>query len=289
MDITSGIVTFGRACPGKVMHSLQHSHPTDVANIKSLQLSFSRYKISSLCTISCKDLTVAQNFITSISALEALSVLNYEQDGSILWPVVFHHAHSLRRLAIHTPPHPFSDKISSSFWNVQSLTDVATRLPNLRHLEMDFPLEEAERLLKEGVMADVPVMEVLARKLQRLDSLVIHIEVRDVAEGFAELRTSEGREFSSFQERLRTACEGVARAVVVRFEVSCPEEYTKLRLKVRFAHYTTDDRSEPWIVALSAEAALNKEAHVDVDIGDGWRDYLPGEGTYGSLLWGLNQ
>lgn len=65
-------------------------------------------------------------------------MLNYNRDGSALWPAVFHHVKSLHSLAIHTPPLDHSH-----IWTPESVTAISAGLPHLTHLEIVLPLEEA--------------------------------------------------------------------------------------------------------------------------------------------------
>ena len=84
MDISSGNVSFGRTCPGVLMEDFRLNMPSSVANIKKLELSFSRYRVFDLCAVGCTDLAIVRNFISSIENLEDLSVINYEPDASVI-------------------------------------------------------------------------------------------------------------------------------------------------------------------------------------------------------------
>jgi len=84
MDISSGNVSFGRTCPGVLMEDFRLNMPSSVANIKKLELSFSRYRVFEICAVGCTDLAIVRNFISSIENLEDLSVINYEPDASVI-------------------------------------------------------------------------------------------------------------------------------------------------------------------------------------------------------------
>lgn len=285
MDIASGTVTFGRACPGKIMQTLQQSQPDNVAKIKKLQLSISRYCVSCLCNVPCKDLAIIRNFIISISALEELLVLNYESDWSELWPAVFRHAESLTSLVIHTPPHD----LSSSIWTPEVLVNVAKDLPNLKHLEMDLPLGEAESLLSASP-ANLQMTDALVAKLNRLNSLLINVTILDIVSCFASMRTPEGREFNSFDDRVYAGCEAVARALFERFHAQSDGALRKL--EVRCVYLARDEWSIPWIVGHTAKAEMNEAGNLVVEsVEEGWRDYLPEEGEfkYKRALWNLEK
>lgn len=86
---------------------------------------------------------IVADFIRSIGALETLSIINYEIDLSVLWPDIFKHGKSLRKLAVHTPP-----QRQSFVWTAEVLEEVARNLPQLESLEVDITLDETECLIK---------------------------------------------------------------------------------------------------------------------------------------------
>ena len=97
----------------------------DVAKIRKLQTSLSRYKVADLCGIGCEGLDIVRGFISSIGNLEELSVINYEPNASAIWPAIFQHANSLRSLSIHTPPQSYRALV----WTPTTTREAIERLP----------------------------------------------------------------------------------------------------------------------------------------------------------------
>jgi hypothetical protein len=182
MDITSGHVSFGPTCPDTLMCSLQNSQPEAVAAITSLQTSFAtslkKYEHCWPCAAPAKDGSALASFISSISALQSLSIHNYENDIDILWRSIFGHADSLRNLGIHTPPQRETVKI----WTLDVVGEVRERLPNLRDLELDISLADAERRLQiahgvEGLDHSLVLVELT--NFSNLRSLTLNIKLQD--------------------------------------------------------------------------------------------------------------
>ncbi|KAK7217538.1 hypothetical protein V2G26_005541 [Clonostachys chloroleuca] len=83
-------------------------------------------------------------FIRTIDALEVLSIRTLEEDVSGLWPVIFRQADSLTSLTFR----PYRD---CNFIAVtqQTVSEIASKLPNLLRLGIDVSLQDAEAALKE--------------------------------------------------------------------------------------------------------------------------------------------
>ncbi|KAK3370915.1 hypothetical protein B0T24DRAFT_627373 [Lasiosphaeria ovina] len=140
-DISSGNVDFGITCPGTVMRDLQRDEPEQVAKIKTLQTSYSSTQKAYQCDLWSTDLRPVNSFIKAIDGLEELTIYNYERDVPALWEAIFHHGHSLRSLAIHTPT---CSSMPAGLWTHDAVRAVADRLPLLKHLELDASPAEAE-------------------------------------------------------------------------------------------------------------------------------------------------
>jgi hypothetical protein len=104
LDISSGIVKFGPTCPGVIMEQLRQEDPARVQNIRKLETCYSTGFSVWGCQLGCGDPSVMVNFINAIRALEDLQIRNYHQNIDVLWPAIFQHCHSLKRLAIHCLP-----------------------------------------------------------------------------------------------------------------------------------------------------------------------------------------
>ncbi|KAK0712080.1 hypothetical protein B0H67DRAFT_555945 [Lasiosphaeris hirsuta] len=279
MDISSGEVSFGRTCPGTLMQELQRNRPDHVAKIRKLQTSLSRYVVTYQCPIPCKDLDIVRNFITSIDAVEELSVLNYERDGSGLWPAVFHHAKSLRSLAIHTPP---QDR--SHVWTPTTIAAVASELPNLKHLEIDLSLEEAESCVGGAQFADADSVMGEASKLLNLESILINVTLQDAASSFADQHTWNAMGCISFPQPYKESSERLAHTLLGKF----PADAALKRLEVRLTRRCWDDRCQFWTLAYSVTAKKGEGGDVKVEGGEGWGEYLPPYPEYGGYLWNLS-
>jgi hypothetical protein len=303
MDISSGNVAFGVTCPGTLMYELQKD-PENVHNIKSLQTSFSKNHVTWQCPVGCKDLKIVANFIESINALEELSVLNYEKDTSILWPAIFHHWKSLKSLAIHTPP-----QMRPDVWTVSIVTEVADRLPQLKRLEVDVSLEEAERRIKnEALSASKSVhqmfngkrekcstqdhLSAIARSLSpepsqpmkpsvldelmnigRLESLVINVNLQDAACVFAEKHTWNVMGTISFPPINEDPCKQLAQQIFDGFYTKSPNSALK-HLELRFPRRQWHDRCQFWTLAHSVHVRMD-EGVVKVESDMDWNSYLP--------------
>lgn len=275
MDITSGDVSFGWTCPGTLMQDLQRDQPSDVAKIKKLLTSFSQYEVTFLCHLPCEDLSIVHDFITSIDALEELSILNYERDGSVLWPAIYHHATSLRSLVIHTPPWEHSN-----VWEAGRVAAVGERLPNLTHLEVDLPLEEAEALFSASTSspstdAGSPFELGIANellKLQRLQSLHVNISLTDKASSFVGEHTWTVMGCTTFPDPNKQVCERLARAIMDKF----PADAALKELKLRFARRLWDDRCQFDTVGYSVTVERSESGEGEVVVGDSgdWAWYL---------------
>ncbi|KAK0613546.1 hypothetical protein B0T14DRAFT_526465 [Immersiella caudata] len=285
MDITSGSVTFGRTCPGTLMQDLQRDHASSVAKIKKLQTSFSQREVTYQCPLPCEDLRIVHDFITSIDALEELSVLNYEPDGSALWPAIYHHASSLRSLGVHTPPLDHSE-----VWTADTVAAVGERFPNLTHLEIDLPLAEAEALVSnsppESPSSEKSMTNELA-KLQRLKSLLVNIPLTDNESAFAGKHTWNAMGSISFPKPSKEVCERLARTIMDKF----PADAALTKLEVRFARRWWDDRCQFYTVGYSVtvERGEDGKGEVVVQHDEHLVEYLAQWPEYGEELWDLMQ
>ncbi|KAK4441938.1 hypothetical protein QBC34DRAFT_419485 [Podospora aff. communis PSN243] len=284
-SITSGDVSFGRTCPGTLMQDLQRDHASSVAKIKKLQTSFSQREVTYQCPLPCEDLGIVHDFITSIDALEELSVLHYEPDGSALWPAIYHHAASLRSLGIHTPPLDHS-----KVWTAETLAAVGERLPNLTHLEVDLPLREAEALVSTSPSESTPSKLSMTNelpKLQHLKSLLVNIPLTDKASSFAGKHKWNAMGSVSFPEPNKEVCERLARAIMDKF----PADATLGKLEVRFARRWWDDRCQFYTVGylVTVERGQKAEGKPAVWHGAHWEEYLVKWPAYGGEIWNLVQ
>ncbi|KAK3344499.1 hypothetical protein B0T25DRAFT_585269 [Lasiosphaeria hispida] len=278
MDISSGEVSFGRTCPGTLMQDLQRNNSDQVAKIKKLQTSLSRHEVTYQCPVPCRDLDIVYNFITSINALEELSVLNYERDVSGFWPTVFHHANSLHSLAIHTPPQNYSH-----IWTPATIATVASGLGNLKNLEIDLPLKEAESYVKGVQIADADFVMGEASKLHNLESILVNVPLQDAASPFADQHTWNAMGCISFPHLNEEVCKRLARTLLGMF----PADAALKRLEVRFVRRCWDDRCQFWTLACSTRAERGMGGNVTVEGGQGWGGYLAPWPEYGGLLWNL--
>jgi len=286
--ITSTTLSFGRTCPGTLMQSLLKNHPSAVAALKTLQTSFSHRQVTYQCHLPCPDLRIAHNFVTSISALEDLSVLNYEADGSVLWPAVLHHAKSLRRLGIHSPP-----REHSHVWTSEIIKAVGAGFPVLTHLEMDLPLEEAEGLVSAESNSESPVSEMSAASpmavelanLRRLESLHVNIPLLDEESSFAGEHTWNAMGSISFPDPNRGTCGRLTKVIMGRF----PLDAALRKLEVRFARRCWDDRCQFYTVGYSVRVERGEDGSVTVEDRGDWVEYLVKWPEYGGVLWDLMQ
>lgn len=143
MDIRSGIVSWPYACPGGLIKKLQSQYRGHVRKIKSLDTCYAKNS-SSGRNARAGDLGIMHKFIRTIDALEVLSIRTLEEDVSGLWPVIFRQADSLTSLTFR----PYRD---CNFIAVtqQTVSEIASKLPNLLRLGIDVSLQDAEAALKE--------------------------------------------------------------------------------------------------------------------------------------------
>ncbi|KAM7213548.1 hypothetical protein V8F06_011045, partial [Rhypophila decipiens] len=278
MDISSGNVDFGPACPGTLMQELLRDQAKQVRKFTKFQTSFSQTHHFMLCDLPCKDLTTMHTFITSISALQELSVLSYEPDGSALWPAILHHASSLRSLSIHTPPLVLRDPHT---WTADTISTLASNLPNLKHLEMDISLSEAESFLASLSLARR--MATLLNHLPHLESVQITIPLRDEASSFSDEQIWDIYGCKYFPPPQRGVCENMAAALLERFPAG-----TIKKLKLRLTRRIWDDRAQFYTYAHCTEAVREEVADgkVAVEAEKTWGEYLPNwPGRIDARLW----
>ena len=210
IDISSGEVKFGPLCPGTVMQWLRLEQLRSVRRLKRIQTAFSAASGTWSCQVGCGDPTIVAKFIKAPRSLEELSILNYHLDIDILWPSVFKHANSLKRLEIHTQPQevPGGDRV----WTVESVKHVASELPNLRHLALDITVDAAKAALNGGITAGSILDEVA--KMESLESLRVSIILLDADSPFAGESTPRG---SDGVDTKPPACAKLARMLFQRF------------------------------------------------------------------------
>ncbi|KAM7189872.1 hypothetical protein V8F33_009781 [Rhypophila sp. PSN 637] len=269
MDISSGNVDFGPACPGILMQELLRDQPEQVRKVTKFQTSFSQTHHFMLCPLPCKDLTTMHTFITSMSALQELSVLSYEPDGSSLWPAILHHASSLRSLSIHTPPLVLRDPQT---WTADTISTLASNLPNLKHLEMDISLSEAESFFSDRKTYSTPAIDAVLNHLPHLESIQITIPLGDEASSFSDEQIWGASGCKYFPPPQSRVCENMAAALLERF----PAGTTK-RLKLRLTRRIWQDRAQFYCYAHCTEAAREEVADgkVAVEAEKTWGEYLP--------------
>ena len=275
MDISTGNVAFGLTCPGILMQRLQGEDLENVRKIKKLQTSFSKGKVTWQCSIGCNDLNVVRNFIEAIDALEELSVLNYEADTSVLWGAIFHHAKSLRSLAIHTPPQWQFDT-----WTPSTVKQIHDRLPQLKNMELHISLEEAESRLKGDNPSQLSttgqqtlsVLDELA-KIDRLESVIINVNLQDAPSAFAGEHAWNVMGCIYFPPPNKEPCKQLAQQIYHAFHTNTSKSSLK-HLELRFPRRLWDDRCQFWTVAYSVHIK-KEDAQVKVVEEDSWEEYLP--------------
>ncbi|KAM7219416.1 hypothetical protein V8F06_005150 [Rhypophila decipiens] len=292
MDITSGNISFVPGCPGTLMQELLRDQAEQVRKVIKFQTSFSQTQHFMLCDLPCKDLTTMHTFITSISALQELSVLSYEPDGSALWPAILHHASSLRSLSIHTPPLVLRDPQT---WTADTISTLASNLPNLTHVEMDIPLSESESFLASlspGRIAtsssspnsySTPAIDAVLNHLPHLESVQITIPLRNEASSFSDEQIWDIYGCKYFPPPQRGVCENMAAALLERFPTG-----TIKKLKLRLTRRIWDDRAQFYTYAHSTEAVREEVADgkVAVEAEKTWGEYLPNwPGRIDARLW----
>lgn len=280
MDIRSGNVVFGQTCPGTLMQDLQRNQPENVAKIKKLQTSFSRYKVTYLCPVACRDLSIIGNFIEAIDALEELSVLNYEHDASALWPAISRHADSLSSLAIHTPPQG-----QSHVWTPATIKDAADGLPQLKQLEMDVNLDEAEsHLAAEPSQQQMQSVIDEVAKMHRLESILINVNLPDASSAFANAHTWDARGSISFPEPNKESCKQLALKIFDKFRANASDTYSLKHLELRFPRRCWDDRGQFWTLAYSFHVRRDEAGVAKAEAEEKWKEYLPPWPKYGGIL-----
>ncbi|KAM7193668.1 hypothetical protein V8F20_008305 [Naviculisporaceae sp. PSN 640] len=310
MDMSSGDVAFGCTCPGTLMQDLLRDKADQVRKITKFQTSF--------------NLGIVHRFITSIDKLEDLSVLNYKFDGSALWPAVFHHAKSLRSLAIHTPPHVYIFEFKYKTWTPSTVRALASRLPNLRHLEMDIPLAEAESVLAKfqstssapGIQPGGPdesqfVTDILAatlKKMPDLNSLLLNIRLANEASSLCAETTTSIYGGNTFPEPDAEVCQLLAQTLLDKLHPGFDEtgKERHLNLQVRLVRRWWSDRAQfytyGYLIPLTLEKDGDKHAGRDDEVtkmaGGSenkppleewgfWGEYLPPwpQGLLSDLMW----
>ena len=277
-DISSGNVEFGLLCPGSLMQSLRRDDLDNVRKIKSLQTSYSTAHVTWQCPVGCSDLNIVKDFIESIDSLERLLVLNYEADASSLWAAIFHHAKSLSNLAVHGPPQK-----QLEVWTPSMVNQVGNNLTELKTLEIDISLEEAERHLAgcttktESERKTQTALQELAR-ISQLESIVINVNLQDAPSMFSAQHTWNVIGCISFPPPNKEPCKQLARQIFDSFldiSLDCALKH----LELRFPRRCWDDRCQFWTLAYSVRVRKD-ETGVIVEADDNWKQYLPTEPDY---------
>lgn len=249
-----------------------------VRKITKLQTTLSSRELVYQCPLPCGDLGIVHNFITSIDALEELSVLNYEPDGAALWPAILHHAQSLNSLAIHTPPQE-----SSETWTPETVATAASGLPGLKHLEMDLSLDTSDSFIAS---TDPPspnsVTGAAAMNLTQLESILLNIQLTDDASCFAGEHTWDEMGCIEFPDPDKQVCERLVRKLLDVFP-------TKLRkLQVRLVRRFWEDRFQFCTLGYATTAVRDEAGEVTVETDQRWGNYLPpwppSDGPLGRLM-----
>lgn len=318
MDISSGNVSFGRTCPGSLMQNLLCDKPDQVRKITKFQTSLSARELPYQCALHCEDLKTVDKFMTTIDNLEGVSVLNFEPDGSSLWPAIFHHGKSLQSLAIHTPPQTYDH---ARTWTPATVKDLTSGLPNLRHLEMDIAVEEAESLLTSTSSAQPSsntrpansatsesVLDTLAAQVElmpQLNSLLINITLKDEASLLCGEHTWNVMGCISFPQPNTEVCERLAQVLVDKLNPNgrhsddAAERKRDIKLQVRLARRCWDDRYQFYTLGYSipiqnysnngstSTEPASDGGTVDGNSSSSWKSYLPPWPEYGGFLWRL--
>ena len=259
IDISSGSIAFADICPGDHMKWLQMEDAENLRRVKKLQTSISTRRIDGLCRLGCDNLNIAINFIRAIDALEELSILNYEEDPSGgLWQAILHHAKSLKSLGIHSPPQTFHN-----VWNPRKVKQVNDKFVQLKKLEMDISLEDAEATLSSNTSV-VAVLDELT-KIRRLESALVNVNLPDTANKFASEHTYSAMGSISFPSANEEACTQLAKKIFERFSDSLKH------LEVRFPRRKWDDRAQFSTLAYSVH--VNKDEVKSSQ--DDFKFYLP--------------
>lgn len=276
MDISSGNVSFGPLCPGTVMQELVRDKLDQVKKITKFQTALSSSEIVYQCPLPCKDLSIVHNFVKSIDALEELSILNYEPDASAIWPAILYHDKSLRSLAIHTPPQE-----SSETWTPETVSALASGLPNLRHLELDISLGTALDFLETSDPPHPTSVIGAATTLKELESILMNIKLDDAGSSFAGKHTWDVMGCIEFPDPDKQACERLVRKLVDYF----PARVKKVQ--IRLARRCWDDRFQFSTLGYSTTATRDGEGKVAVEADKRWDSYLPPWPAFDGLLWRL--
>lgn len=261
------------------MQSLQRDDLENVRKIKSLQTSYSSRYVPWQCPVSCSDLNMVKDFIQSVDSLEKLSVLNYEPDVSALWAAVFHHAKSLSHLEIHGPP-----QMQLDIWTASAIQKVGNDLPELKDLELDVSLEEAERYLADDSVDTEPkkdnsILDEVA-KLNRLESILINVNLQDAPSKFSAQHTWNVMGCISFPPPNKETCKELAQQIFGSFSAA-PAGSCLKHLELRFPRRCWDDRCQFWTLAYSVHVKKS-ELGVTVEADDSWKPYLPAEPEFGN-------
>lgn len=266
------------------MEDLRLNMPESVANIRKLQTSLSRHSLPDLCAIGCEDLDIVRGFISSIDKLEELSVINYEPDASAIWPSIFQHGNSLRSLAIHTPP-----QRPTLVWTPTTTSEAIEALPHLTRLELDIGLEEAESLLSptdSGQQQTESVVSELA-KAQRLESVLINVNLPDAANVFAGAHTWNAYGPTSFGEDHKEPREQLALKLFEKLEMNESGISSLKHLELRFPRRFYEDRAQFWTIASSVHVRKNEAGVIELEAQTDLQEYLPPWPKWGGHLWNL--
>ncbi|CAH0042947.1 unnamed protein product [Clonostachys rhizophaga] len=282
MDLGSGTVNFYGSCPGGLMKKLLRENFEQVQKIKSLQTTYAKDALYG-CLYGCGgDLSIANNFISAIDSLDKLSINNFEKDVSMLWPVIYRHAQSLKSLSLHSTP---------EYYNFITVTPAIARrivagFPHLTHLTVDISAREAERLFEEatgssdrGQPQESTAIDELV-KMDRLKEIRLAVNLDDKASAFAGENKYDVMGSKSFPNVNVENTLVLARAIFNKFrEVSAQSSLEKVA--IRFSRHCFSDRFQYDIVMTTISVV--KDGPDFKTEGDGRWDWDPERVSMG--LW----
>lgn len=274
MDLGSGIIKFYGSCPGGLMKKLLRENLEQVRKIKSLQTTYAKDALYG-CLYACGgDLSIANNFIGAIDSLDELSINNFEKDVSVLWPVIYRHAESLKSLSLHS---------TSEYYEFITVTPAIARrivagFPNLTHLTVDISAREAGRLFDEatgssyrGQLQESTTIDELV-KMDRLKEIQLAISLDDKASAFAGENKYDVMGSKSFPNVSVENTLALARAIFNKFRVNSARSCLE-KVAVRFSRHCFSDRFQYDIVMTTI--SMVKDGPGFKTVGDGGWDWNP--------------
>ncbi|CAG9945677.1 unnamed protein product [Clonostachys rosea f. rosea IK726] len=254
MDLGSGIIKFYGSCPGGLMKKLLRENLDQVRRIKSLQTTYAKDALYG-CLYACGgDLGIANNFIGAIDSLDELSINNYEKDVSILWPVIYRHAESLKSLKLHSTP---------EYYDFITVTPAIARrvvagFPQLTHLTVDISAREAERLFEEatgssdrGQLRESTTIDELV-KMDHLKEIQLAINLDDRSSVFAGENKYDVMGSNSFPNVNVKNTLALARAIFNKFRQSSVQSSLE-KVGIRFSRHCFSDRFQYDIVMTTVQ------------------------------------